>query len=119
MKSLLIRWIALGAAFWVAARFITGMQIANNDFFTYAGLALIFGLINATLGSITKLVTFPITFLTFGLWAVAINAVMLLVTDAVSDSLKFDSYLTAFIAAIVIGVSSAVVNSVLKTIAGK
>lgn len=116
MKSLLIRWVALGAAFWVAARFLTGVHVTNNDFFTYAGLALMFGLVNAVIGTILRVFTFPITFLTLGLWAIAINALMLLLTDTWSDSLTIDSFWWAMAAAVVIGVCSAIVNKTLKTL---
>ncbi len=81
MKSLLIRWLALGAAIWGAAYFIPGIEVKNGDFLTYAGIALIFGLVNATLGTLTKILTFPITILSLGLSMLVINSAMLLVTD--------------------------------------
>ena len=114
MKSLLIRWVALGAAFWIAARYLTGVHVANNDFLTFAGLALIFGLVNATLGTVTKIFTFPITILSLGMWTIAVNALMLLFTDTLSDSLHIESFWWAVAGALVIGISSAIINNVLS-----
>jgi putative membrane protein len=115
MKSLLIRWVALGAAFWLAARYLTGIHVANHDFLTYAGLAFIFGLVNATLGTVTKIFTFPITILSLGLWTIAVNALMLLLTDTLSDALHIENFWWAVAGALVIGISSAIINGVLSS----
>ena len=116
MKSLLIRWAALGAAFWVAARLLDGVHVTNNDFLTYAGMALIFGLANASLGNLMKLITFPFTLLTLGISAIAVNALMLLLTDRLSDSLTIENFGWAMAAAVVIGLCSAFINFALKPI---
>ena len=114
MKSLLIRWIALGGAFWIAAKLITGIEVKDGDFVTYAGLALIFGLINATIGTLTKILTFPITILSLGLSMLVVNGAMLLITDAVSDSLKIASNVDAILGALLIAIASAVINKLIS-----
>ena len=111
MSRLLIRWLALSVALWLAAYLLPGVHV-SGDAFTYAGIAVIFGLINATLGTLTRIFTLPLTFLTLGLWAIGINALMLLVTDNISDALTIDGFWWAVAASIVIGVSSAVINSI-------
>ena len=80
MKSLLVRWAILSAAIWLSARVLEGV-IVDGGLTTYLVIALVFGLINATLGSLAKLLTFPFTILTFGLWNLVVNATMLLITD--------------------------------------
>lgn len=114
MKSLLIRWIALGGAFWIAAKLITGIEVRDGDFVTYATLALIFGLINATLGTLTKILTFPITILSLGLSMLLVNGAMLLITDSISDALTINSTVDAVLGALLIAIASAVINKMIS-----
>ena len=61
----------------VVAHFVPGFRV---DGFTSALVAaLVIGLINGTLGLFLKIITFPLTIFTFGLFLLIINAIMLLV----------------------------------------
>jgi putative membrane protein len=91
----------------------------SGDLFTYIGLAFIFGLVNLTAGNLLRLFTFPITFLTLGLWSVVVNAMMLLATDSFSDALLIETFWWALAAAVVIGMAAAFVNRVFNTLLGK
>lgn len=119
MKSLLIRWLALGLAIWGAARFIPGIVVEDGDVVTYAGIALIFGLVNATLGTLTKILTFPITILTLGLSMLVINGAMLLVTDSISDALSIASTWDAILGALLISISAAIINKLISAFVKK
>lgn len=119
MKSLLIRWVALGAAIWAAAYLIPGIEVKNGDFVTYASIALIFGLINATLGTFTKILTFPITILSLGLSMLVINGAMLLITDSISDALSIASTWDAILGALLIAITSAIVNKLISAFVKK
>jgi putative membrane protein len=110
--KLLIRWITLTAAFWVATFFISGIQI-DGGVKTYLWVALLFGLINALLGSIIKLITLPFTLLSFGAFLVIINAAMLQLTDRWSDKLSIDNFWSAIFASLIISVVSGVLRKVL------
>lgn len=112
MTKLILRWVSLAVAFWVAAYFMSANVVISGDWLTYAGIAFIFGLVNATIGTLTRIFTFPITFLSLGLWLVLINAGMLVLTDQLSDSLRISSFGWAVVASIVISVVSTVVNSI-------
>ena len=118
MTKIIGRLISLSVAFWVATELLPGVSV-NGDLFTYVGLAFIFGLVNLTAGNLLRLFTFPITFLTLGLWSIVVNALMLLATDGFSNALLIESFWWAFAAAIVIGFSAAVVNRVFNSILGK
>jgi putative membrane protein len=110
--KLLIRWVTLTAAFWVATFFISGIQI-DGGVKTYLWVALLFGLINALLGSIIKLITLPFTLLSFGAFLVIINAAMLQLTDRWSDKLSIDNFWSAIFASLIISVVSGVLRKVL------
>ena len=111
MTKLILRWVSLAVAFWVAAYFMSANVVIKGDWLTYAGIAFIFGLVNATIGTLTRIFTFPITFLSLGLWLVVINAIMLVITDQLSDSFAVTNFGWAVLASIVISFVSTVVNS--------
>lgn len=109
MKSLIVRWAVLSAAIWIAAEVLPGVEVTGNAL-TYALIALAFGLINVTLGNIAKLFTFPVTLLTFGLWNLVINALMLLLTDNFNDSLAIASIWWALGMALIVSLVNAVLS---------
>ena len=78
-------------------------------------VAIIFGLVNAPIRPIVKLLTLPITIVTLGLFSLVINTLMMILTAWLSGSLSleggvFASFFTAFIAAIIISIISTVLS---------
>ena len=112
--KLLVRWVALAAAFWVATEVVSGIKI-DGGVKTYLWVALLFGLINALLGSLIRLLTLPITFLSFGLFLVIINAAMLQLTARWSDKLTIDNFWSAIFASVIISVVTSVLGKVLRS----
>ena len=111
--KLLLRWGALTLAFWVATALIPGIDI-EGGFSTYLWVALLFGALNATLGSLLKLLTLPAVLLTLGLFLVVINASMLMLVARWSDKLDVNNFWSAIFAAIIISVITRLVSSVGK-----
>jgi putative membrane protein len=111
--KLLVRWAALALSFWVSTALIPGIDV-KGGFTTYLWVALLFGLLNATLGSLLKLLTFPAVLLTLGLFLVVVNASMLMLVARWSDKLDVDTFWTAIFAALIISVITRVVSSVGK-----
>jgi putative membrane protein len=112
--KLLIRWAALAASFWVATSLISGIHV-DGGLKTYLWVALLFGLINALLGSIIRLITLPITLLSFGFFLVVINAAMLQLTARWSDKLAIDNFWSAIWASLIISVVTSVLGKVLRS----
>ena len=108
--KLLVRWAALALSFWVATALIPGIDI-EGGFTTYLWVALLFGLLNATLGSLLKLLTLPAVILTLGLFLVVVNAAILMLVSRWSDRLEVDTFWSAVFAAIVISLVTKVVTS--------
>lgn len=77
--------------------------------------ALIFGFLNATLGLVLKILTFPFTILTFGLFWFVINAIILEITSAFVRGFFIRSFFSALVGAIVL----TLVNMLLKTLVGE
>ena len=99
--KLLVRWGALALSFWVATALIPGIDV-QGGFTTYLWVALLFGLLNATLGSLLKLLTLPAVILTLGLFLVVVNAAILMLVSRWSDKLEVNNFWSAIFAAIVI-----------------
>ena len=98
-----IRWAVLAFAMWVATYFVGGIDF-DGGVGTYLWVALLFGLINALIGSLIKLITFPISIVTFGLFILVVNAAMLSLTDIWSDKLTVDGFWSALFASLIISV---------------
>lgn len=104
--SLLIRWLALAAAFAITAWLLSGMDVAGG-FGTYLWLALLFGVINAVIGTILRLVTLPLRVITLGLFSIVINAFLLKILDWISDRFTIDHFFwTAIWGAIILALVS-------------
>lgn len=111
--KLLVRWAALALSFWVATALIPGIDV-KGGFTTYLWVALLFGLLNATLGSLLKLLTLPAVILTLGLFLIVVNAAMLMLVARWSDTLDVKNFWSAVFAAVIISVITRLVSSVGK-----
>jgi putative membrane protein len=72
--------------------------------------AAVIGLINATLGLLLKVVTFPLTILTLGIFWFVINALMLELASAFVRGFQVRGFVAAFIGAIVLSIVSSVLQ---------
>jgi putative membrane protein len=102
-----VRWAVLAFAMWVATYFVGGIDV-DGGIGTYLWVALLFGLINAIIGSLIKLITFPISIVTFGLFILVVNAAMLSLTDIWSNKLTVDGFWSALFASLIISVITTV-----------
>ncbi|MBC7462739.1 MAG: phage holin family protein [Actinobacteria bacterium] len=110
---LLFRWAALALAFWAATSIVPGITV-NGKAGTYLWVALLFGLINAFFGSVVKILTFPVTLVTFGLFIFIVNAAMLMLTARWSDALYVKDFWTALWASLIISVITALLRGLFK-----
>ena len=108
MTYWLVDWLLSAVGLLIVARLISGFRV---DSFGAAFLAaLVIGLINATLGVLLKVLTFPLTIITFGLFLFVINALMLRLASSIVPGFHVDSFGPAFLAAIIL----AVLNTVMR-----
>lgn len=110
---LILRWLVLTISIWVVAATIPGIHVSGG-MKTYLWIALVFGLINAILGSILKILTFPLSLLTFGLFLLVINAGMLALTAKWTTSLTIDGFWSAFFGALVISIIGQLLGRLIK-----
>ena len=101
--------MAEALAIWVAALLISGFHVYGGVV-TYLWIAVLFGVINAIIGGILRLFTLPLVVLTLGLFSLVISTAMLALTASLSSKLDIDSFWSAFGAALIVAVVSAIVE---------
>jgi putative membrane protein len=113
--SLLIRWAALAFSMWIATLVVPGITVAGGVT-TYLWVALLFGLINSVFGSIIKVLTFPVSIVTFGLFLLIVNAAMLSLTARWSEKLDVTGFWSALFASLIISVITTIFKSSKKLV---
>lgn len=118
----IIQLLINAGALYVAVLLVPGLDFAfesEGAWWKFLLLAFIFGLVNTFVRPLLRLFTFPITMMTMGLFLIVINALMLLLTDAISDQLNLglvvDDFLAALLGAIVISVVGFALSMVVGT----
>ena len=110
---LLIRWAVLAFSMWIATLVVPGISV-DGGLTTYLWVALLFGLINTFFGSIIKVLTFPVSLVTFGLFLFVVNAAMLSLTARWSEKLEVAGFWSALFAALIISVITTILKPIKK-----
>lgn len=113
MRKLILRWIINAAALWSAAELVPGITY-EGGWLVLAGVAAIFGLVNALIRPVLKFLTCPLIILTLGLFTLVINALMLWLASAVAGWLGLGFHVADFTAAFFGGLIVSVVSIVLS-----
>jgi putative membrane protein len=108
MLRMLLHWIVTALAVWITSRLISGFYVSGAEAALIA--AVVIGLVNATLGLFLKVITFPLTILTLGLFWFVINAVMIELASQFVPGFHIASFAAAFWGGIVLSL----VNMLLK-----
>jgi putative membrane protein len=124
--SFLIKVAVNAAAIWLATLVIPGIGVsaqegetgALENILTFLVIGLIFGLVNAVIKPIVKVLSLPFYILTLGLFAFLVNAFMLQITEWISEATSLTFYIDEFfwdaiLAAIVVTFVSLVLNLIL------
>ncbi len=106
---LLVRWAVLAFSMWIATLVVPGITV-DGGLATYLWVALLFGLINTFFGSIIKVLTFPVSIVTFGLFLFVVNAAMLSLTARWSEKLDVSGFWAALFASLIISVITTVLK---------
>lgn len=108
---LLLNWVLSALAVWIVAQLGIGISVRGAVAALVA--ALVIGFINATIGLVLKIITFPLTLVTLGLFWLVINALMLELASALlSPGFQVRGFFAAFVGAIVLSL----VNMFLKAL---
>jgi putative membrane protein len=105
---LLLKWILSAVAVWIVAQVVPGIRV--NGPMAALIAALVIGLINATVGLVVKIVTFPLTLLTLGLFWFVINAAMLKLASIFVPGFEVHGFGAAFLGALLLSLVSALLH---------
>ena len=109
MTNLLVTWLLSAVSLLIVAYVVKGFDISGFGSALIA--AVVIGLVNGTIGFFLKVVTFPLTILTLGLFWWVINALMLKLAAALVPGFKINGFLPALVGALVLSL----VNLLLRT----
>jgi len=118
---LLVRLLAGAVALAVAAGLIEGISVGpgttGERVLTLIAVAVIFGLVNAIVRPIVRLISLPLFILTLGLFTFVVNALMLLLTAWIGDqfdlAFEVDGFWSALLGALVVSVVTFAINVLL------
>jgi putative membrane protein len=110
--QILVRWLINAVSLLIVAYIVPGFEL--HGFIAALIAAIIFGIVNSTLGLLLKIVTFPLTIFTFGLFLIVINAIMLKMAASVTPGFIVHTWTAALLGAIVLSLVSAFLNWLIK-----
>ncbi|MBP6994510.1 MAG: phage holin family protein [Phycicoccus sp.] len=102
MTNFLIKTGIGAVALWAAAYVVSGFHLADgavdwqHKALTIVLVALLFGVVNAVLGSLARFLSFPAIVLTLGLFTFVVNAFLLQVTEWLAQPLGLDFSIDEF-----------------------
>ena len=115
--SFIVRLLLNAAALWVATRLVPGVEYTGG-WVPFFGVALVFGVVNAFVGTVAKILTFPLIIVTLGLFLLVINGLMLWLTSGVADALGLGFHVrgfwSAFGGALVVSIVSAALGLLVR-----
>jgi putative membrane protein len=109
----LARLLVNAAALWVATRIVPGVTFSGG-WLPFLGVAVVFGVINAFIRPVAKILTFPLIIVTLGIFALVVNGLMLWLTASLSEGLglgfRVDGFWAAFWGALVVSIVSTILS---------
>lgn len=109
---LLVRWLINAISLMIVAYLVPGIVVRGFGAALIA--ALIIGFVNSTLGLVLKVLTFPLTIVTLGLFLIVINAVMLKMAASITPGFVVVDWKAAFIGAILLSLISSFLHWLIR-----
>ena len=113
LHRLLVHWLVLAAALAVVAGTLDSVEVEGGAF-GLLGASLVFGLVDALIGPILRLLTLPLTVITLGLFTLVVNTILLFVASGVSNALTVGGFFATMWAAVLLTLVSTVLGWLLR-----
>src|ERR1700730_11658018 len=113
MAKLLVHWVLSALCLLLVAHFVPGFYV--RGFGTALIAAVVIGLVNGTIGWLLKVITFPITILTFGIFWLVINALMLRFAAIFVPGFEVRGLWPAFWGGLILSVLNMIIRHLLKS----
>jgi putative membrane protein len=112
MLRLLVHWVLSALAILAVAHYVQGFYVGS--FVVALIAAVVIGLINGTLGLFVKVVTFPLTIFTLGIFLLVVNAVMLKLVAAFLPGFRIEGFMPAFWGALLLAILNMIIRALTK-----
>ena len=109
---LLLQWLLSAIALILVSKIVPGFHVAG--IWPALIASLVIGLLNATVGLVLKIVTFPLSILTLGIFLLVINGIMILIAAALVPGFKVTGFTPAFLGAVVLALLGMVIRLIVK-----
>ena len=113
LRPFLLHWGITAVSLWVASRMFEGIKF--TDTWSLVLSAFLLGIANAVVKPLLIVLTLPLTLLTFGLFLLVINALMILMVSGLVKGFKVSGFWTAFFVSIFVSILSIVIEAVLPS----
>ena len=114
MNRFLIRWGINAVALYAAIAWVEGIVPQSDNWISYLWLALIFGVVNAFLGPVLKILTCPLILLTLGIFTLLVNTFLFYLAGYIGTrfgvGFTVDGFWSAFLGSLVVSVVSIVLS---------
>lgn len=124
MTGIIVRIVVNALALWITTLVVPQLSFGPDpQLMEVLGVAIVFGIVNAFIKPIVRILTFPLTILTLGLFGLLVNGFLLLIVAALSEAVGLhfsvggfpprfgvDAVLWAVVGSIVLGIVSAVLG---------
>jgi putative membrane protein len=110
--ALLLQWILCAIALMVVSRIVPGFVVTGVVPALIASVVI--GLLNATVGLVLKIITFPISIITLGIFLLVINGLMILMASSVVPGFHVRGFVPAFWGAVVLALLGMVIKAIVK-----
>lgn len=100
MVNVFLRWIAYALSIIFVSWIVPGIHVEN--FLSAMFVCIIIALINTFIKPFLQVISFPITFLTLGLFAFVLNALLLMLAGVIAPGFEVDGFLSALIGSILL-----------------
>ena len=109
---LLFHWLLSALSLLLVSHFVPGFHVSG----IYAALiaAVFIGLVNGTLGMLLKIITLPLGLLSFGIFFLVVNALMLELVSSFLKGFTIEGFWPAFWGACILALLNMLVRSVMK-----
>jgi putative membrane protein len=112
MFRLIVQWLLSSVALLVVSKVVPGFYV--HGLVPALIASVVIGLLNATLGLFLKVITFPLTIITFGVFLLVINAGMILLASNFVPGFRVQGYGPAFWGAVVLALLSLLIRGLFK-----
>jgi putative membrane protein len=110
--ALLLQWLLSAIALMLVSRIVPGFIVQGLAPALIASLVI--GLLNATVGLLLKIVTFPISILTLGIFLLVINALMIRLASGIVPGFHVNGFVPAFWGAVVLALLGILIKAIMK-----